>query len=81
MTRSCPYNLSFNTAKKTVIFVIYLGERVLVLSAGPGTIRASIPVELPRPRHPDVLVSSEFIASKRTVLEEMKVSKPVRRTE
>ena len=51
---------------------IYLAERVLVLSAGPGTIKASIPVELPRPRHPDVLVSSEFIASKRTVLEEMK---------
>ena len=66
-------------SKKTVIFVthdideaIYLADRVLVLSAGPGTVCASIPVNLPRPRLPDVLLSTEFIASKRRILEEIR---------
>ncbi|MGD9946648.1 MAG: ABC transporter ATP-binding protein [Burkholderiaceae bacterium] len=68
-------------SKKTVIFVthdideaIYLADRVLVMSAGPGTIRASIPVELPRPRPSDAHLSDEFIASKRRILAEIRSS-------
>jgi ABC-type nitrate/sulfonate/bicarbonate transport system ATPase subunit len=47
---------------KTVVFVthdvaeaIALGDRVLVFSASPGHIKADIPIDLPRPRHPDSL--------------------------
>ncbi|MGE0799697.1 MAG: ABC transporter ATP-binding protein [Lautropia sp.] len=67
--------------RKTVIFVthdideaIYLADRILVMSAGPGTIQASIPIELARPRHPDVLVSDAFIACKRRIFDEIKAT-------
>lgn len=70
-------------SRKTVIFVthdideaIYLADRVLVLSSGPGTIKASIEVDLSRPRHPDVLVTAEFLASKRSILQEIRLVEP-----
>lgn len=72
-------------SRKTVIFVthdideaIYLADRVLVLSAGPGTIRASIPINLPRPRNPEVLLSPEFIENKRNILNEIRQAEAVR---
>jgi NitT/TauT family transport system ATP-binding protein len=44
-------------SKKTVVFITHsidealtLGDRVLVMTARPGTIKADIPVEFPRPR-------------------------------
>lgn len=52
--------------KRTIIFVthnleeaVFLGDRVIVLSAKPASIVADIPVGLPRPRDP---LSSEFTA-------------------
>ena len=52
--------------KKTVIFVthgieesIYLADRVVVMTYRPGTIKKSVPVELPRPRD---ISSLPFIA-------------------
>lgn len=51
--------------KRTVIFVthnleeaVFLGDRIIVLSAKPGRVIADIPVQMPRPRDP---VSPEFM--------------------
>ncbi len=52
---------------RTVVFVthsipeaVLLSDRVVVLSARPGRIRADVPIELPRPRTPQVRDSAEF---------------------
>jgi NitT/TauT family transport system ATP-binding protein len=52
----------------TVIFVthdvdeaVYLADRVVILSAGPGQIVSDIPIKLKRPREQDTLVSTEFV--------------------
>jgi ABC-type nitrate/sulfonate/bicarbonate transport system ATPase subunit len=62
-------------AKRTVLFIthdideaIFLGDRVLVMSARPGHIKAELQVPLPRPRRPDVLTSPAFVDLKRTLL-------------
>jgi ABC-type nitrate/sulfonate/bicarbonate transport system ATPase subunit len=59
---------------KTVLFVthdideaIYLADRILIMSAGPGTIKAEYPVAAPRPRPPDFLISEEFLDLKREI--------------
>jgi ABC-type nitrate/sulfonate/bicarbonate transport system ATPase subunit len=62
-------------ARRTVLFIthdieeaIFLGDRVLVMSARPGRIKLDIPVALPRPRSPEVVTSAEFVAIKRELL-------------
>jgi ABC-type nitrate/sulfonate/bicarbonate transport system ATPase subunit len=62
-------------AEKTVLFVthdieeaIFLGDRVLVMTARPGRIREEIHVPLPRPRTVDMLSSETFVALKRRVM-------------
>ena len=52
---------------KTIFFIthdveeaLYLGDRVLVLSARPGTITKSLEVKLPRPRRPGMIALPEF---------------------
>src|SRR5437588_1348585 len=51
--------------KKTIVFVthdieeaVYLGDRVVVLSARPGRIREEVAIELPRPRELDIKKSA-----------------------
>ncbi|RTL73125.1 MAG: ABC transporter ATP-binding protein [Hyphomicrobiales bacterium] len=56
----------------TVLFVthdideaVFLGDRVLVMSASPGRIIADIKIDLPRPRDGDLTVDEGFIRYKR----------------
>ena len=62
-------------AQKTVLFVTHdideallLGDRVLVMTARPGKIKAEIKVDLPRPRSTAMALEPEFIALKRRIL-------------
>jgi ABC-type nitrate/sulfonate/bicarbonate transport system ATPase subunit len=61
--------------KRTVLFIthdideaIYLGDRVVVMSARPGRIKLEMPVRLGRPRPADVITAPEFVALKRELL-------------
>jgi ABC-type nitrate/sulfonate/bicarbonate transport system ATPase subunit len=61
--------------KRTVLFIthdieeaIYLGDRVVVMSARPGHIKFETKVPLPRPRIPDMVTQAEFVALKRQLL-------------
>jgi NitT/TauT family transport system ATP-binding protein len=56
----------------TIVFVthdieeaIYLADRVLVMSAGPGQILRTIDIHLPRPRSLDLLLEPEFTMVKK----------------
>jgi ABC-type nitrate/sulfonate/bicarbonate transport system ATPase subunit len=62
-------------AKRTVLFIthdideaIFLGDRVLIMSARPGHIKTELPVPLPRPRHPDIVTDPMFVDLKRALL-------------
>ncbi|MDQ0507139.1 ABC transporter ATP-binding protein [Xanthobacter agilis] len=61
--------------QKTVLFVthdideaILLGDRVVVMTARPGRIKAEIKVDFARPRAMDLVLEPEFIALKRHIL-------------
>jgi NitT/TauT family transport system ATP-binding protein len=60
---------------KTVLFVTHdieeallLGDRVLVMTARPGRIKAEVKVNIQRPRTTDLILESEFIALKRQLI-------------
>ncbi|WP_459615994.1 ABC transporter ATP-binding protein [Bordetella sp. 2513F-2] len=62
--------------RRTILFIthdvdeaLFLGDRVLVMTARPGRVKLEQPVPLPRPRRPEIVTSPEFIALKRTLLE------------
>ncbi|MFO0994027.1 MAG: ABC transporter ATP-binding protein [Hyphomicrobiales bacterium] len=64
---------------KTVAFVthdideaILLGDRVLVMTARPGRIKADIPIAIPRPRDPEITLEPEFIALKRQIIDQLR---------
>ncbi len=64
---------------KTVTFVthdideaILLGDRVIVMTARPGRVKADITITIPRPRHPEIALEPEFIALKRRIIEELR---------
>lgn len=65
----------WDEAEKTVVFVthdvdeaVLLADRIVILTARPGSVRAEIPVNLPRPRAYDVAMQPEFIAIKQKAL-------------
>jgi ABC-type nitrate/sulfonate/bicarbonate transport system ATPase subunit len=58
--------------RKTIIYVthnvaeaIYLADRVIVMTPHPGTVKATIPITLPRPRDP---LSVEFVEYQKQLL-------------
>ena len=58
----------------TIIFVthdmdeaILLADRIVALKANPGEIKEIIEVDLPRPRHPDFMLTDEFKALRKRV--------------
>ncbi|MFS2221954.1 ABC transporter ATP-binding protein [Pantoea sp. B65] len=61
--------------RRTILFIthdideaIFLGSKVVVMSARPGTIKCEEVIDLPRPRQADITTSAEFIAIKRRLL-------------
>ncbi len=66
----------WQTHKRTILFIthdvdeaLFLGDRVIVMSARPGRVKLEQKVDLPRPRPAEVVISPEFIRLKRTLLE------------
>jgi NitT/TauT family transport system ATP-binding protein len=64
----------WEAARKTILFVthdideaIYLGDRIIVMSASPGRIIREIPVDLPRPRNLDIRNTPAFMAYREAV--------------
>lgn len=61
--------------RKTVVYVthnvaeaVYLGDKVLVLAAHPGTVKAEMKLDIPRPRDP---LSEAFVAAQRAILKNL----------
>jgi ABC-type nitrate/sulfonate/bicarbonate transport system ATPase subunit len=66
--------------RKTVLFVthdieeaIFMANRVVVMSARPGRIKAEVPVALAHPRHYTVKTTPEFSALKAELTEQIRV--------
>ena len=64
--------------RRTVLFIthdideaILLGDRVLVMTARPGTVKSETVVDLPRPREHSVVLTPEFISLKQRLLAEI----------
>ncbi|WP_247802850.1 ABC transporter ATP-binding protein [Bradyrhizobium sp. 191] len=62
--------------RRTILFIthdvdeaIFLGDRVLVMTARPGSVKLEQIVDLPRPRRPEIVTSPEFVRLKRTLLD------------
>jgi ABC-type nitrate/sulfonate/bicarbonate transport system ATPase subunit len=58
--------------KKTIVYIthnvaeaVFLGDKVIVLNAHPGTVKAEVTLDLPRPRDP---LSEEFVARQREIM-------------
>ena len=58
--------------KKTIVYIthnvseaVFLGDKVIVLNAHPGTIKAELTLDLPRPRDP---LSESFVATQREIM-------------
>ena len=65
--------------KKTVLFVthdideaVFMGSRVVVMSARPGRIKLDLPVALPHPRHYSVKTTPVFTELKRELTEQVR---------
>ena len=62
--------------RRTILFIthdvdeaIFLGDRVLVMTARPGRVKLECPVALKRPRDAGLVLTPEFIALKREILD------------
>jgi ABC-type nitrate/sulfonate/bicarbonate transport system ATPase subunit len=65
--------------RRTVIFIthdvdesIFLADKVVVMTARPGTVKCVERIDLPRPRDEEMTISPEFIAIKRRLLAEIR---------
>jgi ABC-type nitrate/sulfonate/bicarbonate transport system ATPase subunit len=61
--------------RRTVLFIthdieeaIFLGDKVVVMTARPGTVKCEERIDLPRPREASVTTTPEFVAIKRRLL-------------
>ncbi|MHB1092505.1 ABC transporter ATP-binding protein [Thiobacillus sp.] len=61
----------YRVCRKTIVFIthdleeaIYLADRVVVMTSRPGTIKSIINVKMSRPRTPDMMLTSEYLALK-----------------
>jgi NitT/TauT family transport system ATP-binding protein len=70
----------WESERKTVLFVthdieeaIFMANRVVVMSARPGCIKAEVPIPLPHPRHYTVKTTPEFSELKARLTEEIRV--------
>ena len=66
--------------ERTILFIthdveeaVYLGDRVVVLSPRPGRVQTTMPVDLPRPRHQQMIGDPAFGRHVATLLEELGV--------
>jgi len=66
----------WETHRLTVLFVthdveeaVYLSDRIVALGTNPGHIKMVFPVNLPRPRHEDIMTSPAFTDIKQRVLQ------------
>jgi ABC-type nitrate/sulfonate/bicarbonate transport system ATPase subunit len=62
--------------RRTILFIthdvdeaIFLGDRVLVMTARPGSVKLEQSIDLPRPRRPELVTAPEFIRLKRILLD------------
>ena len=62
--------------KKTVVYIthnvseaVFLGDKVIVLNAHPGTVKIELTLDLPRPRDP---LSESFVATQREVMRHLR---------
>jgi NitT/TauT family transport system ATP-binding protein len=74
--------------RKTVLFVthdieeaIFLGSRVVVMTARPGRFKADVTIELPHPRHYTIKTSPEFSGLKARLTEEIRAEAVLAATE
>jgi ABC-type nitrate/sulfonate/bicarbonate transport system ATPase subunit len=69
--------------RKTILFVthdveeaVYLSDRVYLMSGRPGKMLDCIEIEIARPRSPDAMLSPEFLATKRRLMEPLRRAMP-----
>jgi ABC-type nitrate/sulfonate/bicarbonate transport system ATPase subunit len=62
--------------RRTILFIthdveeaIFLGDRVVVMTARPGRLKLEVKVELERPRAPQLVTSESFVALKKQILD------------
>jgi len=65
--------------KTTVVFIthdideaIYLSDRTIVMATNPGTVKQDILIDLPRPRSPDIIQSTEFCAIRQRIVAQVR---------
>jgi NitT/TauT family transport system ATP-binding protein len=65
----------WQATRKTVVYVthnvaeaVYLADRILVMAPHPGTVKAELPVRIPRPRDP---LGADFVEAQKQVLAEL----------